>query len=171
MIKMKKNYFAIAAMAVCLSLPVLFTSCGSSSDDDGQEVINPENSVMKMELSLSGDYAKYNPYLAFHAWDLKGKGMTMQTSTGQDVDMIWEQIYDNTPFTYGSVQIKGSYSSFSATLILSNSLGEAGTVSVHAKVYKDDAVIRDQTLDVDVKATEGTVSISYIPEEGFTRVE
>lgn len=112
---MKKNYFVIAAMAVCLSLLVVFTSCGSDSDDE-QEVITPTNSIMKMELSLSGDYAKFNPYLAFHAWDLKGKGMAMHTSTGQDVNMIWEQIYDNCPFAYGSAQIKGSYSSFSGTL-------------------------------------------------------
>ena len=167
---MKKNYFMLAAMVVCLSLPVSFTSCGSSSDD-GEEILNPANSVMKMELSLSGDYAKYNPALAFHAWDLKGKGMTMHTSTGQDVDMIWEQFYDETPFTYGSAQIKGSYSSFSSTLILTNSFGEAGEVSVHAKVYKDGTVIRDQTLDVNVAATSGTISISYIPEKGFTKLD
>lgn len=170
MIAMKKNYFMLAAMAVCLSLPVLFSSCGSSSDD-GEEVINPTNSVMKMELSLSGDYAKYNPALAFHAWDLKGKGMTMHTSTGQDIDMIWEQFYDETPFSYGAVQIKGSYSSFSSTLILTNSFGEPGNVGVHAKVYKDGTVIRDQTLNVKVTATSSTISISYIPEEGFTKLD
>lgn len=51
---MKKSYFIIAALAVCTSLPVALTSCGSQSDDE-QEVLNNSNSVMKMELSLSGE--------------------------------------------------------------------------------------------------------------------
>lgn len=74
MIKMKKHYFMVAAMAVSLSLPVSFTSCGSDGSGDGIEAVDAENSVIRMEISLSGDYAKFNPYLAFHAWDLKGKG-------------------------------------------------------------------------------------------------
>jgi hypothetical protein len=55
MIKMKKTYFMTMAMMACLSLPVMFTSCGSDHDD-GAEAINTENSVVRMELSLSGDY-------------------------------------------------------------------------------------------------------------------
>ena len=162
MIAMKKNYFMLAAMAVC--------SCGSSSDD-GEEVINPTNSVMKMELSLSGDYAKYNPALAFHAWDLKGKGMTMHTSTGQDVNMIWKQVYENTPFSHASAQIKGAYSSFSAALVLTNSMEESGEVSVHAKVFKDDKLIRNENLNISIKPTDNIVSVSFIPENGFTKVK
>ena len=57
MIKMKKTYFMIAAMTVCLSLPVMFSSCGSSHDDV-IEAINSENSVVRMELSFSGAYGK-----------------------------------------------------------------------------------------------------------------
>ena len=52
MIKMKKSYFIIAALAVCTSLPIALTSCGSKSDDE-QEVINNSNSVMRMEEGLS----------------------------------------------------------------------------------------------------------------------
>lgn len=167
---MKKSYFIIAALAVCTSLPIALTSCGSKSDDE-QEVINNSNSVMRMELSLSGDYAKFNPVLEFHAWDLKGKGMTMHTSTGQDVNMIWEQVYENIPFSYASVQIKGAYSSFSAALVLTNSMEESGEVSVHAKVFKDDRLIRNETLDISIKPTDNIVSVSFIPENGFTKVK
>lgn len=170
MIKMKKSYFIIAALAVCTSLPVALTSCGSQSDDE-QEVLNSSNSVMKMELSLSGDYAKFNPVLEFHAWDLKGKGMTMHTSTGHDVSMIWGLIYENTPFSYASAQIKGAYSSFSAALVLTNLMEESGEISVHAKVFKDDKVIRDETLNISIKATDNVVSIAFIPENGFTKVK
>ena len=108
---MKKSYFIIAVLVVCTSLPIALTSCSPKSDDE-QEVINNSNSVMKMELSLSGDYAKFNPVLEFHVWDLKGKGMTMHTSTGQDVNMIWKQVYENTPFSHASAQINVAYSSF-----------------------------------------------------------
>ncbi len=166
---MKKSYFIIAALVVCTSLPIALTSCGSK--DDEQEVINNSNSVMKMELSLSGDYAKFNPVLEFHVWDLKGKGMTMHTSTGQDVNMIWKQVYENTPFSYASAQIKGAYSSFSAALVLTNSMEESGEVSVHAKVFKDDKLIRNETLNISIKATDNIVSVSFIPENGFTKVK
>ena len=169
MIKMKKSYFIIAALVVCTSLPIALTSCGSK--DDEQEVINNSNSVMKMELSLSGDYAKFNPVLEFHVWDLKGKGMTMHTSTGQDVNMIWKQVYENTPFSHASAQIKGAYSSFSAALVLTNSMEESGEVSVHAKVFKDDKLIRNETLNISIKATDNIVSVSFIPENGFTKVK
>ena len=169
MIKMKKSYFIIAALVVCTSLPIALTSCGSK--DDVQEVINNSNSVMKMELSLSGDYAKFNPVLEFYVWDLKGKGMTMHTSTGQDVNMIWKQVYENTPFSYASAQIKGAYSSFSAALVLTNSMEESGEVSVHAKVFKDDKLIRNETLNISIKATDNIVSVSFIPENGFTKVK
>ena len=170
MIKMKKSYFIIAALVVCTSLPIALTSCSSKSDDE-QEVINNSNSVMKMELSLSGNYAKFNPVLEFHVWDLKGKGMTMHTSTGQDVNMIWKQVYENTPFSHASAQIKGAYSSFSAALVLTNSMEESGEVSVHAKVFKDDKLIRNETLNISIKATDNIVSVSFIPENGFTKVK
>ncbi len=170
MIKMKKSYFIIAALVVCTSLPIALTSCSSKSDDE-QEVINNSNSVMKMELSFSGDYAKFNPVLEFHVWDLKGKGMTMHTSTGQDVNMIWKQVYENTPFSYASAQIKGAYSSFSAALVLTNSMEESGEVSVHAKVFKDDKLIRNETLNISIKPTDNIVSVSFIPENGFTKVK
>lgn len=169
MIKMKKSYFIIAALVVCTSLPIALTSCGSK--DDEHEVINNSNSVIKMELSLSGDYAKFNPVLEFYVWDLKGKGMTMHTSTGQDVNMIWKQVYENTPFSYASAQIKGAYSSFSAALVLTNSMEESGEVSVHAKVFKDDKLIRNETLNISIKATDNIVSVSFIPENGFTKVK
>ena len=169
MIKMKKSYFIIAALVVCTSLPIALTSCGSK--DDVQEVINNSNSVMKMELSLSGDYAKFNPVLEFHVWDLKGKGMTMHTSTGQDVNMIWKQVYENTPFSYASAQIKGAYSSFSAALVLTNSMEESGEVSVHAKVFKDDKLIRNENLNISIKPTDNIVSVCFIPENGFTKVK
>lgn len=170
MIKMKKSYFIIAALAICTSLPIALTSCRSKTDDE-QEVINNSNSVMKMELSLSGDYAKFNPVLEFHVWDLKGKGMTMHTSTGQDVNMIWKQVYENTPFSYASAQIKGAYSSFSAALVLTNSMEESGEVSVHAKVFKDDKLIRNENLSISIKPTNNIVSVSFIPENGFTKVK
>lgn len=170
MIKMKKSYFIIATLVVCTSLPIALTSCGSKSDDE-PEVINNSNSVMKMELSLSDDYAKFNPVLEFHVWDLKGKGMTMHTSTGQDVNMIWKQVYENTPFSHASAQIKGAYSSFSAALVLTNSMEESGEVSVHAKVFKDDKLIRNETLNISIKPTDNIVSVSFIPENGFTKVK
>ena len=170
MIKMKKSYFIIAVLVVCTSLPIALISCSSKSDDE-QEVINNSNSVMKMELSLSGDYAKLNPVLEFHVWDLKGKGMTMHTSTGQDVNMIWKQVYENTPFSYASAQIKGAYSSFSAALVLTNSMEESGEVSVHAKVFKDDKLIRNENLNISIKPTDNIVSVSFIPENGFTKVK
>jgi hypothetical protein len=170
MIKMKKTYFMTMAMKACLSLPVMFTSCGSDHDD-GAEAINTENSVVRMELSLSGDYAKFNPYVSFHAWDLRGKGMDMHTSVGTDVNMVWDQIYENVPFSSASAQIKGSYSAFNATLILSNSDGQEGMVMVRAKVYKDEKVIRDQSMDITILPTNGTISISYVPEEGFTKID
>lgn len=170
MIKMKKFYFIIAALVICTSLPIALTSCRSKTDDE-QEVINNSNSVMKMELSLSGDYAKFNPVLEFHVWDLKGKGMTMHTSTGQDVNMIWKQVYENTPFSYASAQIKGAYSSFSAALVLTNSMEESGEVSVYAKVFKDDKLIRNESLNISIKSTDNIVSVSFIPENGFTKVQ
>lgn len=167
---MKKSYFIIATLIVCTSLPIALTSCGSKSDDE-PEVINNSNSVMKMELSLSDDYAKFNPVLEFHVWDLKGKGMTMHTSTGQDVNMIWKQVYENTLFSHASAQIKGAYSSFSAALVLTNSMEESGEVSVHAKVFKDDKLIRNETLNISIKPTDNIVSVSFIPENGFTKVK
>ena len=94
------------AMMACLSLPVMFTSCGSDHDD-GAEAINTENSVVRMELSLSGDYAKFNPYVSFHAWDLRGKGMDMHTSVGTDVNMVWDQIYENAPFSGSVAKVRG----------------------------------------------------------------
>ena len=79
-------------MAVSLSLPVSFTSCGYNGSDDGIEAIDAANSVIRMEISLSGDYA----------WDLKGKGKDIHTSTGKDVNMIWEQHYEKSPFSTAS---------------------------------------------------------------------
>lgn len=97
--------------------------------------------------------------------------MTMHTSTGQDVNMIWKQVYENTPFSYASAQIKGAYSSFSAALVLTNSMEESGEVSVHAKVFKDDKLIRNETLNISIKPTDNIVSVSFIPENGFTKVK
>jgi len=169
MIKMKKTYFMIVAMTACLSLPVMFSSCGSNHDD-GIEAINSENSVVRMELSLSGDYAQFNPFVSFHAFDLKGKGMDIHTSTGKDVNMVWDFTYEDSPFSTASAQIKGSYSAFNATLILSNADVQDGKVSVQAKMYKDEKVIRHHTLDIDVLPTDGNISISYSPEDGFTKM-
>ncbi|MGP1437179.1 MAG: beta-barrel fold lipoprotein [Phocaeicola sp.] len=166
---MKKTYFMIAAMTACLSLPMLFTSCGSDHDD-GIEAINTESSVVRMELSLSGDYARFNPIVSFHAWDLKGKGMDIRTSTGKDVNMMWDIMYEDSPFSTAAAQIKGSYSAFYATLILSNADAQDGKVSVQATVYKDEKVIRHPTLDIDIMPTDGNISIGYSPEEGFTRL-
>ncbi|WP_274289644.1 hypothetical protein [Prevotella corporis] len=129
-----------------------------------------QNSVIRMEISMSGDYAKFDPFLSFNAWDLKGKGKDIHTSTGKDVNMIWEQHYDKSPFSIASAQIKGSYSSFSASLILTNSDRQEGKVSVHAKVYKDEKVIRDQTTNIDVQPSDLSISIGYVPEQGFTKI-
>lgn len=167
---MKKNYFLIAAMAASLSLPVSFTSCGSNGYDDGIEAIDAANSVIRMKISLSGDYAKFDPFLSFNAWDLKGKGKDIHTSTGKDVNMIWEQYYEKSPFSTASAQIKGSYSSFSASLILTNSDRQEGKVSIRATVYKDEKVIRDQTLNVEILPSDISISIGYVPEEGFTKI-
>lgn len=167
---MKKNYFLIAAMAASLSLPVSFTSCGSNGSDDGIEAIDAANSVIRMKISLSGDYAKFDPFLSFKAWDLKGKGKDIHTSTGKDVNMIWEQHYGKNPFSTASAQIKGSYSSFSASLILTNSDRQEGKVSVRATVYKDEKVIRDQTLNVEIQPSDISTSIGYVPEQGFTKI-
>ena len=157
---MKKHYFMVAAMAVSLSLPVFFISCGSNISDDGVEAIDSKNSVIRMEISMSGDYAKFDPFLSFNAWD----------STGKDVNMIWEQHYEKSPFSTASAQIKGSYSAFSASLILTNSDRQEGKVSVHAKVYKDEKVIRDQTTNIDVQPSDLSISIGYVPESGFTKI-
>ena len=159
----------IVAMTACLSLPVMFSSCGSSHDDV-IEAINSENSVVRMELSLSGEYAQFNPFVSFHAFDLKGKGMDIHTSTGKDVNMVWDFTYEDSPFSTASAQIKGSYSAFNATLILSNADVQDGKVSVQAKMYKDEKVIRHHTLDIDVLPTDGNISISYSPEDGFTKM-
>lgn len=168
---MKKHYFLIAAMAASLSLPVSFTSCGSNGSDDGIEAIDAANSVIRMKISLSGDYAKFDPFLSFNAWDLKGKGKDIHTSTGKDVNMIWEQHYEKSPFSTASAQIKGSYSSFSASLILTNSDNQVGKMSVNAKMYKDNKVIRNQTLDIELKASDTSISIGYVPEKGFTSIK
>lgn len=42
---------------------------------------------------------------------------------------------------------------------------------VRAKVYKDEKVIRDQSMDITILPTNGTISISYVPEEGFTKID
>lgn len=157
-------------MVASLSLPVSFTSCGSNSSDDGIEAIDAANSVIRMEISLSGDYAKFDPFLSFNAWDLKGNGKDIHTSTGKDVNMIWEQHYEKSPFSTASAQIKGSYSSFSASLILSNYENQEGKVSVRGKVYKDEKVIRDQTLNVEILPSDISTSIGYGPEQGFTKI-
>lgn len=167
---MKKHYFLIAAMVASLSLPVSFTSCGSNGSDDGIEAIDAANSVIRMEISLSGDYAKFDPFLSFNAWDLKGNGKDIHTSTGKDVNMIWEQHHEKSPFSTASAQIKGSYSSFSASLILSNYENQEGKVSVRGKVYKDEKVIRDQTLNVEILPSDISTSIGYGPEQGFTKI-
>lgn len=167
---MKKHYFLIVAMVASLSLPVSFTSCGSNGSDDGIEAIDAANSVIRMEISLSGDYAKFDPFLSFNAWDLKGNGKDIHTSTGKDVNMIWEQHYEKSPFSTASAQIKGSYSSFSASLILSNYENQEGKVSVRGKVYKDEKVIRDQTLNVEILPSDISTSIGYGPEQGFTKI-
>lgn len=167
---MKKHYFLIAAMVASLSLPVSLTSCGSNGSNDGIEAIDAANSVIRMEISLSGDYAKFDPFLSFNAWDLKGNGKDIHTSTGKDVNMIWEQHYEKSPFSTASAQIKGSYSSFSASLILSNYENQEGKVSVRGKVYKDEKVIRDQTLNVEILPSDISTSIGYGPEQGFTKI-
>ena len=167
---MKKHYFLIVAMVASLSLPVSFTSCGSNGSDDGIEAIDAANSVIRMEISLSGDYAKFDPFLSFNAWDLKGNGKDIHTSTGKDVNMIWEQHYEKSPFSTASAQIKGSYSSFSASLILTNYENQEGKVSVRGKVYKDEKVIRDQTLNVEILPSDISTSIGYGPEQGFTKI-
>ena len=84
--------------------------------------------------------------------------------------MIWEQHYEKSPFSTASAQIKGSYSSFSASLILTNSDRQEGKVSVRATVYKDEKVIRDQTLNVEILPSDISISIGYVPEEGFTKI-
>nr|WP_229039191.1 hypothetical protein [Hoylesella timonensis] len=132
--------------------------------------IDAANSVIRMKISLSGDYAKFDPFLSFKAWDLKGKGKDIHTSTGKDVNMIWEQYYEKSPFSTASAQIKGSYSSFSASLILTNSDRQEGKVSIRATVYKDEKVIRDQTLNVEILPSDISISIGYVPEEGFTKI-
>ena len=48
---------------------------------------------------------------------------------------------------------------------------ESGDVSVHAKVFKDDKLIRNETLNISIKATDNIVSVSFIPENGFTKVK
>lgn len=159
----------VAAMTAFLSLPLFIASCGSNSDD-GVEAINAENSIIRMEISMQGDYAKFNPFISFNAWDLKGKGKDIHTSTGKDVNMFWEQHYEDNPFSTASAQIKGSYSSFSASLILTNSDRQEGKVSVRATVYKDEKVIRDQTLNVEILLSDISTSIGYVPEEGFTKI-
>ena len=167
---MKKHYFLIAAMVASLSLPVSLISCGSNGSNDGIEAIDAANSVIRMEISLSGDYAKFDPFLSFNAWDLKGNGKDIHTSTGKDVNMIWEQHYEKSPFSTASAQIKGSYSSFSASLILTNYENQEGKVSVRGKVYKDEKVIRDQTLNVEILPSDISTSIGYGPEQGFTKI-
>lgn len=167
---MKKHYFMVTAMTAFLSLPLFIASCGSNSDD-GVEAINAENSIIRMEISMQGDYAKFNPFISFNAWDLKGKGKDIHTSTGKDVNMFWEQHYEDNPFSTVSAQIKGSYSSFSASLILTNSDNQVGKMSVNAKMYKDNKVIRNQTLDIELKASDTSISIGYVPEKGFTSIK
>ena len=49
---MKKSYFIIAALAVCTSLPIALTSCGSKSDDE-QEVRLSRKKVGKFLYLLS----------------------------------------------------------------------------------------------------------------------
>lgn len=85
--------------------------------------------------------------------------------------MIWEQHYEKSPFSTASAQIKGSYSSFSASLILTNSDNQVGKMSVNAKMYKDNKVIRNQTLDIELKASDTSISIGYVPEKGFTSIK
>lgn len=167
---MKKHYFMVTALALTLSLPMFYSSCAPNSSVEGIDVIDEDNSVIRMEVSMSGDYAKFDPFLSFNAWDLKGKGKDIHTSTGEDVNMFWEQYYEKRPFSTAFVQIKGSYSSFSASLILTNSDKQEGKVNIRAKVYKDQKVIRDQTINIDVLPSDLSITIGYVPEQGFTKI-
>ena len=152
---MKKSLCLFAVLAVLLSSPLVFTSCGSDSVED--EVVDASSSATRIEISFSDDYAKFSPYVAFDAFDMKGKGMTMTTSDGEIYEN-WVKSLEDTGTNTLSAQIKGDFSSFTATFMLTNTDGRDGKVTVKGTVYENEKVIKTETLTVNLtSATDGAV--------------
>lgn len=168
MIKMKKNVFKQVLMAVFLSLPMLFSSCSHEITDE-DTVINNDNSTLRMEITLSGDYAKFTPHLSFDTADLNGQGMIMHTSTGENVKTSWAVSYDDTLYPTLWTEIRGAYILFLATILFTNTENQEGSIHIQAKVYRNNTLIRKQEEDINIETSIGSVVTSFSPDKGFSQ--
>lgn len=154
-------------LAACLSLP-MFTSCGSDSSDDPEEVIDTQSKTTRIEIKFSGDYAKFFPTVGFVAFDKEGSAKALHTSDGTDEELSWTKSYEDGAYSSASAQIKGSYLSFTATVLMVNSEYIDGTATVVGNLYKDEKLSKSDTLNVTLTKDYPSVIYQYSEDDGFT---
>jgi len=120
----------------------------------------------KIEISFSGDYSKFEPIVNFYAYDLKGKGLTIQTEEGAK-DAEWTKSYEDAPFSSVSAEINDYFIAFNANVFMYNFNNETGSVTITGKVYYDGKLYRTDTQDVTFEEDKEGVVYSYTPADGF----
>ena len=161
---MKKSSYCILALLALVSLPVVFTSCGGSNDDDDESVVDSKNT--KIEVSFSGDYSKFVPIVSFYAFDMVGKGMTLQTAEGTK-ETSWTKSYEDAPFSSVAAEVNDYFSNFNAAILMVNYNNETGHITITGKVYYDGKLYRTDTQEVEFEAGKQGVAYTYTPRDGF----
>lgn len=164
-INMKKSFLYFTVMVALLTMPFAFTSCGNPDPDDGEPVVDSKDT--KIEVSFSGDYSKFSPSIGFYAFDFNGKGLKMQTSDGEK-DMSWSKLYDDAPYNTASAEINDYFSTFNASIILTNAENTKGNVTITGKVFYDGKLYRSDIQQVEIKQGMTGAAYSYNPSTGFT---
>lgn len=159
----------MSVLAAILFLPTLFTSCGSDSSDDPDEVIDTQSETTRIEIKFSGDYAKFIPTVGFVAFDKEGTAKSLHISDGTDEELSWSKNYEDGAFSSVSAQIKGTYLSFTATVLMVNPEYIDGTATVVGNIYKDEKLTKSDTLSVTLTKDNPSAIYLYSEDDGFTR--
>lgn len=121
LVNMKNSSIFMCVLAACLSLPLLFTSCGSDNFSEEEETpVVPTANTTRIEVSFSGDYAKYSPSVGFSAIGYNGTAVILHTSDNTDVQSMWQKLYSDGEFSTVSASVTGSYHTFDASIFLFN---------------------------------------------------
>lgn len=166
---MNKTYSFMAAVLMALAPAVLTTSCSSSDNDD--DIVDVTSSKQRLEITISGDYSKFNYSLMFLAYSQDGKAADMKTSQGNTVSTYWDIVSTVTPFTYAYAEVDGKGKSIDGTVTFSNPSGNDGTVTVTARVSDGNKVIREQSRDIHITSDMDGASIVFSPESGFSNID
>lgn len=175
LVNMKNSSILMCVLAACLSMPLVFTSCGSDNFSEEEETpVVPTANTTRIELSFSGDYAKYSPSVGFSAIGYNGSTVTLHTSDSTDVQGMWQKFYSDGEFSTVSASINGSYHSFDASIFLLNinndfTPNSNGTVVIYGTDYKDGRVYRKDSVTVTFTAATQYATLTYSEDKGFTR--